>query len=172
MYKLMYSLIALAFISCKSTTYFIVRHAEKETATSNISKETSISNMSTDVTLSEAGKQRAVALKDLLQNERITQIYSTNYIRTKTTAKPIAESLGISIQTYNPGDSVFINQLRRINNGSVLIVGHSNTVDDLVNNLSGEKLVTGDLPDSQYGDLYIIKKKNNKIKYEMKHFGK
>ena len=162
MYKLTFSLIAFFLISCKATTYYVVRHAEKETT----------NNMTSDVPLSEEGKQRAVALKDVLQNERISEIYSTNYIRTKTTAQPLADALGLTIQTYNPGDSVFLNRLRKINNSNVLIVGHSNTVDDLVNNLAGEKLVPGDLPDSQYGNLFILKKKSGKVKYEMKHFGK
>ena len=161
MYKLTLSIIAFFLISCKATTYYVVRHAEKETT----------NTMTSDVPLSEEGKQRAVALKDVLQNERISQIYSTNYIRTKTTAQPLADALGLTIQTYTPGDSVFMSRMRR-NNATVLIVGHSNTVDDLVNNIAGEKLVPGDLPDSQYGDLFILKKKSGKIKYEMKHFGK
>jgi len=172
MTKLIIPLFAFFLISCNATTYYVVRHAEKETTTSNISKDASMSTMSTDVPLSEEGKQRAVALKDILQNQKVSQIYSTNYIRTKTTAQPLADALGITIQTYNPGDSVFLNSLRKINNSNVLIVGHSNTVDDLVNNLAGEKLVPGDLPDSQYGNLFILKKKSGKVKYEMKHFGK
>lgn len=149
-------------ISCKATTYFVVRHAEKETA----------NTMTTDVPLSEEGKQRALSLKEVLQNERITQIYSTNYIRTKSTAQPLADALGLKMQIYTPGDSTFITSLRKMNNATVLIVGHSNTVDDLVNNIAGEKLVAGDLADTQYGNLFILKKKGSKIKYEMKHFGK
>ena len=162
MLKLTAFLIAFFLISCKATTYYVVRHAEKETT----------STMSSDVPLSEEGKQRAVALKDVLQNERISEIYSTNYIRTKSTAQPLADALGLTVQIYNPGDSVFMNRLKRINNSNVLIVGHSNTVDDLVNTIAGEKLVPGDLADSQYGNLFILKKKGSKVKYEMKHFGK
>jgi broad specificity phosphatase PhoE len=160
MFKLIFSLIAFFLISCKATTYYVVRHAEKETT----------NNMSSDVELSAAGKQRALSLKEVLQDDRISQIYSTNYIRTKSTAQPLADALSVTIQTYTPGDSVFIQSLRKINNANVLIVGHSNTVDDLVNSIAGEKLVAGDLPDSQYGDLFILKKKGSKIKYEMKHF--
>ena len=160
--KLIFSIIAFFLISCKATTFYVVRHAEKETA----------NTMSSDVPLSEEGKERALSLKDVLQNERISQIYSTGYIRTQATAQPFGEALGIPIQTYKPGDSVFINRIRRINNANILIVGHSNTVDDLVNNIAGEKLVAGDLPDTQYGDLFILKKKGNKVKFEMKHFGK
>ena len=161
MYKLIYSLIAIFLLSCKSTTFFIVRHAEKEAATT----------MTSDVPLSEAGKQRAIALKDLLQNEKIRHIYSTNYIRTKATAQPLAETLGLTIQTYDPRDTSFMSKVRNVSNSNVLIVGHSNTVDDLVNKMTGETHVPGDLPDSQYGDLYVIKKKGGKYMFERRHFG-
>jgi broad specificity phosphatase PhoE len=162
MYKLIILIFAVFLISCKTTKYFIVRHAEKETT----------NTMTSDVPLSEAGKQRALALKDLLRNEKLSQIYSTNYIRTKTTAQPLADALALAIQTYNPSDSAFVKRMRSIPNANILIVGHSNTVDDLVNNISGERLIAGDLPDTQYGDLFIIRKKGTKIKYEVKHFGK
>ena len=131
--------------------------------------------MTSDVPLSEAGKQRAEALKEVLHKKNIGTIYSTNYDRTRSTAQPLASAVGITIQNYDPGDSTFIPRLvkqgNKDNEGNILIVGHSNTVDDIVNQLTGEKLVAGDLPDSQYGDLYMIKQKGKKFKFQHKHFG-
>lgn len=156
--------LAILLVSCKTTTYFVVRHAEKAEAT-----------MSGDVPLSEAGKLRAEALKETLKKKGVGTIYSTNYLRTKSTAQPLADAVGTTIQTYDPGDSTFIPRIKKLgkkdNEGNVLIIGHSNTVDDIVNRLVGERIVEGDLPDSQYGDLYVVKQKGKKFSLQHKHFG-
>ena len=49
--------------------------------------------------------------------------------------------------------------------GNVLVVGHSNTVDDIVNGLMGISEFS-DLPDTEYGSLFIVKKKGNKYSVE------
>ena len=154
-------ILLLSASSC-STTYYIVRHAEKE-APANV--------MTSDVPLSAAGKERAQALKEELQAKGIGRIYSTNYIRTRETAHPLSTASGVSIQTYDPKDSRFIDLLKGFDKGNTLIVGHSNTVDDLVNGLTGKSLLK-DLPDTQYGDLFVVKKRGKNYRYEVKHFGK
>lgn len=165
MYKSILFVAIVFLLSCKTTTYYIVRHAEKESATTM-----SGNAMTSDVPLSEAGKQRAQALKDLLQKENVKYIFSTNYIRTKSTVQPLANDLNVPIEIYDPKDPGFVSKLKSLN-ANVLVVGHSNTVDDLVNELAGKKEVNGDLPDSEYGDLFVIKKKGNQIVFEKKHFG-
>ncbi|HWI90583.1 MAG TPA: phosphoglycerate mutase family protein [Flavisolibacter sp.] len=165
MYKSILFIAALFLISCKATIYYVVRHAEKATATTMAN-----TSMTSDVPLSEAGKQRAEALKTMLQKENVRHIFSTNYIRTKTTAQPLAEAINVPVEIYDPKDSAFMTKLKSLN-GNILIVGHSNTVDDLVNELSGKKEISGDLPDSEYGDLFIVKKKGSKVSFEKKHFG-
>lgn len=159
MYKSVVLVITLVLFSCKTTSYYIVRHAEKETST-----------MTGDVSLSDGGKQRAQALKDMLRKENIKHIFSTNYIRTKSTAQPLADAIHIPIEIYDPKDQQFISKLKSLK-GNSLIVGHSNTVDDLVNELAGKKEINGDLPDSEYGDLFIVKKRGKKLTFEKKHFG-
>ena len=146
--------------SCKTTQYFIVRHAEKETAAA----------MNADVPLSEAGKQRAQALREVLEKETIRHIYSTNFIRTRATAQPLADAKGLSIEIYNAADSSFADRLKK-ENGNVLVVGHSNTVDDLLNKLLGEKRFT-DLADTRYGDLFVVRRKGQRLWLEERHFGK
>jgi 2,3-bisphosphoglycerate-dependent phosphoglycerate mutase len=130
-----------------------------------------INTMSTDVALSAAGKQRAEALKETLKNKSINFIYSTNYIRTKNTAQPLADAINIPVQVYNPADTSFITKIKSLGRGNVLIVGHSNTVDDLVNRLLGTKQIAGDLQDSEYGDLFVVKRKKGKYSLERKRFG-
>lgn len=151
-------LTTLFLVSCKTTTYYVARHAEKETNT-----------MASDVPLSEAGKQRAVALREKLNN-KVTTIYSTNYQRTRGTAQPLADAMGKTIQVYNHTDTALLGRYKG-GKENVLFVGHSNTVDDVVNYFMGSKVLS-DLPDSSYGDLFIIKKKSGRFSLERSRFGK
>lgn len=161
MYKFFPFVIILFLVSCKTTTFYVVRHAEKETT----------NTMTNDVPLSTEGRQRAEALKEVLQNKNIGAIYSTNYLRTKSTAQPLVERENIAIQIYDPRDIGFVSRIRNISSGNVLIVGHSNTVDDIVNKLEGKTVIPGDLPESEYGDLFVVKRKGKKYSFEKKHFG-
>src|SRR5215207_5574089 len=110
----------------------------------------------TDPPLAETGKLRAQALKELLKNEKIGHIFSTNTLRTRSTVEPLSQYLNIPVQVYNPRpDSVFIQQLKGLKK-DVLIVGHSNTVDDIVNMLTGQQTIPKDLKDSEYDNLFIV----------------
>ncbi len=148
--------------SCSRNTFYIVRHAEKAPA---------VAGMSSDVPLSEEGKKRAVALKEILKNENIHSIYSTPFIRTKSTVQPLADFKLILIQLYSPKDTVdqFIAKLKSIKKGTVLIAGHSNTVDDLVNKMMGQTLLS-DLQETEYDNLFIIKRKGKKYLFERKKY--
>ncbi len=156
--------LSILFISC-SNTYYIVRHAEKASAGTNGGM------MSNDPPLSEKGAERAQALREVLKDKKIGYIFSTNTVRTKTTAEPTREFFNLSIQTYSPmpKDS-FIQQLKSLKK-NVLIVGHSNTIDDVVNKLSGTKHIPGDLNESIYDNLYILRKKGRTMKFENRKYG-
>jgi phosphohistidine phosphatase SixA len=110
-----------------------------------------------------------VSLKDQL-NGKVQRIYSTNFTRTKNTAQPLATAAGVTVETYDPRDTGFVSRLRGRNEKGILVVGHSNTVDDLVNGLLQRKELT-DLPETQYGDLFIIKKKKNNVSLTRSRFG-
>jgi broad specificity phosphatase PhoE len=159
-------IIATAFILTSCThTYYVVRHAEKATASPGTTMSTP-----NDPPLSDAGSKRAIALMETLKNKKIAYIFSTNTIRTKTTAEPLSKSIGISIETYKPmPDTAFINSLKKLKK-NVLVVGHSNTVDDLSNMLAGKKVVPGDLEDSEYDNLFVIKYKGKKVLFERLKF--
>jgi len=157
MIKFVLLLLCCTAFSCR-TTYYIVRHAEKETA----------ATMMADVPLSERGKQQALALENSLQDKNIKQIFSTRYSRTLATAQPLSTATGIRIDTYNAADMGFVTRLKKLKN-NVLIVGHSNTVDDLVNALM-RKTVLQDLPDSAYGDLFIVTKKSGNYLFQKNRY--
>jgi len=162
-------LVLIFFSSCGSVKYYIVRHAEKETASAGTTMSTP-----NDPPLSAAGRVRAIELKEALRGKGIQYIFSTNTIRTISTAQPFNELRGATkIETYNTRDSLdqFIQKLKEIKKGNSLIVGHSNTVDDIVNKLCGEIKIPGDLPDSEHDNLYIVTKKGNRMKFENKTYG-
>lgn len=159
--RLLLLIVLLTSLSCTHSVY-IVRHAEKAAAAPG---------MSSDVPLSDAGQQRAEALEEKLKGKKIDEIFSTNTIRTKSTAQPTADHFGKAIQTYGPmPDSAFI-RLLQSKRKNILVVGHSNTVDDIVNRLYGKKVVPGDLPDSEYDNLFIIKRRGNKVFFEKEKYG-
>ncbi|HVG15538.1 MAG TPA: phosphoglycerate mutase family protein [Chitinophagaceae bacterium] len=151
--------------SCTRTTYYIVRHAEKEGGTTmNAATITT-----TDVPLSLAGKERAELLRNRLQQQRIGHIYATGTIRAQATAKPLSDATKVAVTTYKGIDSAFVKGLKELK-GCVLVVGHSNTVDDLVNGLMGKHVIS-DLPDSAYGDLFTVRKRGQRYSFTRDHFG-
>jgi 2,3-bisphosphoglycerate-dependent phosphoglycerate mutase len=81
-------ILVLFLTSCQST-FYVVRHAEK------------VDN-STNPLLSEDGKERAKDLTRKLVNKNISLIYSTDYLRTKNTAKPLADAMAISFPQSLP----------------------------------------------------------------------
>jgi broad specificity phosphatase PhoE len=121
--------------------------------------------------LSAQGEQRAQALKETLKDSKVEYIFSTNTIRTMTTAEPLSKLRGLTIENYGPmPDSAFIQKLKGLKK-NVVIVGHSNTVDDIVNGLTGKKTVPGDLQDSEYSNLFVVTYKGKKVTFERRTYG-
>jgi broad specificity phosphatase PhoE len=146
-------------------TIFIVRHAEKEAS------DTLAAMMKTDPPLTEAGRIRAEALMEVLKDQAIGYIFATNTIRTKATAEPTRAYFKLVTQPYRGApDSAFIKEVLSLKK-NVLIVGHSNTVDDLVNKISGKVLVPADLPDQAYDNLYMLTRKGDQFIFENRKYG-
>lgn len=136
-------------ISSTETVCILLRHAEKE-------------NSGTDPDLTTAGKLRADELKRLLGNVHIDHIYTTPYNRTRQTAMPLAVSKGIVVKEYTPAATLaatqlFISNILAQNQGKVVvIVGHSNTVPEMVKVLSNNALnVT--ISETQFDNIFITK---------------
>jgi len=145
---------ALSFLSCKTTTYYISRHAEKSGNT-----------MSNDPPLTPLGQKQAMDLQAYLANKKIGAIYSTNFLRTRATAQPTSEFYHLPISLYNASQSTaLVDSLKAHNKRNVLLVGHSNTVDDMVNEFINRH-VADDLPDAEYGSLFIVKKKGGNYSF-------
>ena len=143
-------LIYPVFLTSCSHTYYIVRHAEKDTGSQGTQMTAN------DPPLSEPGRQRSETLKDILKDMNIAYVFATNTIRAESTAQPIADYFAITIQLYSKTDSAFFEQLKQLKK-NVLIVGHSNTVKNIVNGLCNAEKVNADLSDNEYDNLFAVK---------------
>ncbi len=151
-------LLTVIVLTVKSQTYYVVRHAEKAQTSDN-------------PPLTDAGMQRAQALNDYLKNKHISFIFSTNTLRTISTATPLSKTIHSNIILYKNADKAFIDTLKALRKNT-LIVGHSNTVDDIVNALSNAENVHGDLNDTQYDNLYVVVIKRKKASFKALKYGK
>jgi phosphohistidine phosphatase SixA/ketosteroid isomerase-like protein len=133
-----------------ATTIVLVRHAEKSTDDPK------------DPSLSAAGEARANALAAALADAQITDVYVTQYKRTRQTAEPLAKQRGITT-TERPvtsaNSATYARDLAqeivaRTRGKSVLVVGHSNTVPDIVKALSG--ISVPGIADSEYDHLFVV----------------
>ena len=98
----------------KPLVVFLVRHAEKVDA-------------GKDPELSKEGKKRTEDLAEILRSANIDHVHSTDYIRTRDTATPLAKANGVEVEKYNPDDlDGFAEDLKKAG-GRHLVVGHSNT---------------------------------------------
>jgi 2,3-bisphosphoglycerate-dependent phosphoglycerate mutase len=147
-------------VSSCSSTFYLVRHAEK-------AKEPAA-----NPPLTELGQQRAEDLKNRLLSKNIKAIYSTQTLRTTNTAKPLAENLGLDIQVYDAKKQAdFVENLKKIKGKNTLIVGHSNTIRHLVNGLFEKDSIKSDLQDNEYNRLFIVKRGVFKPKLKIENYG-
>ena len=137
--------------SC-TTTYYVVRHAEK-------------ANNTADTPLSAEGHARAQALRDTLISKNIGRIFVTNYQRTQQTAEPLATEMSIT-PTVIDGNltTQLVQQLKAINGGSVLVVGHSNTVPVIIDSLM-ESSQNVTISETDFDNLFkvIVTKNDDEI---------
>ncbi|WP_164200559.1 SixA phosphatase family protein [[Micrococcus luteus] ATCC 49442] len=106
-------------------TVVLIRHADVT------------SGAGTDPPLNATGTARAQELKHVLGRSGITAIFVTSLQRTQATAKPLAEGLGLQPTVLD--DPAHVVEAIRTLPGftTVLVVGHSNTIPDLVVRLGG-----------------------------------
>ena len=135
------------------TVILVIRHAEKQGDPAA---------MTADPALTPEGVERAGALVPATRHLALAAVYSTQYVRTRETARPAAEAAGVTVTvrpvdgrtaaTYAPDLAAHL--LAQHAGRTVLVVGHSNTVPAIVKALSGRDV--GTIPDERYGDLFTV----------------
>ena len=132
-----------------TTTVIFVSHAEKALAPAD------------NPGLSEAGKVRAAELARQLVVADVVAgvdaIYSTSYRHTEETALPVANALNIPIRHYDASNVTSImDDIVKAHKGKiVLVVGHSNTVPEMIGNMGASKNVP-EIDDSEYDNIYVV----------------
>ena len=131
---------ALIASAAVAAPVYVTRHLEREPGD--------------DPPLTERGAARAEQLAELLAQANIKAVFATATKRAQETGAPLAKRLGIAVTTYNPRDVDALVAAVRSAAGPVLIVGHSNTVPDLVARFGGDKPAA--LGEQDYGTLFVV----------------
>ena len=107
-----------------------------------------------DPDLTAEGQRHAALLANWFGEEALEAIYVSSYKRSQQTAAPLAARLGLTPNYYDPADTPGL--LARVRQGPfpVLIVGHSNTVPDIIEQLGGER--PGPLVHEDFGDIWQV----------------
>lgn len=139
------TLIAVAVVSwyfCwgMPTTVLLVRHADRQ---------------GTADALTAAGTARAQALAHVMEKSGISAIYTSEAARTQQTAAPTASLLGITPAAVAAADVAgLVATLRTDHSGQkVMVVGHSNTVPQIIAELGGPAVTIGS---AEYDNLYVL----------------
>ncbi|MGY8968601.1 MAG: SixA phosphatase family protein [Flavobacteriales bacterium] len=143
-------LLVILFCSLSSfaqevSTYYLVRHAEKDRS----------DKTNSNPELTDLGHQRALRWSSVFENVTFDAVYSTNYLRTIATAKPTASAKGLEIQFYNPRELYSKDFQQETLGKTVLVVGHSNTTPQFVNAILGIDRYA-DIQDNNNANLYIV----------------
>jgi phosphohistidine phosphatase SixA len=151
---LLLSSLVVAQTSEPVTTVYLVRHAERAAEPQQ------------DPPLTEQGVARSQALARLLSTAGIKAILTSQATRTKLTAEPLATKLGITptaltlkVSSTNPRQITEESTKETVDKilsagGNVLVVGHSNSIPDVIKMLGGD--VTPTIDEKKFDDLFIV----------------
>lgn len=138
---------ALCFVLAPATeaadVVYLVRHAEKQV------------DGGKDPGLTAAGRARVCHLERFFADKGLDHVLSSDYRRTRETAGPIARSLGLEVEVYDPRHQAVLAMMIKNRPGRYLVVGHSNTLPELSRILGGEDF--GPWAESEYERFYELR---------------
>jgi len=143
------------------TLVFLVRHAERADDGGMAPEE--------DPPLSEAGQERAEELARILKDAEITHVHASDYVRTRETAAPVATANGLALSIYDPRAPESFAAELRATPGRHLVVGHSNTLPELVAALGGDP--HGEIESMEYDRLYVLSVGERAVRTVLLRFG-
>jgi len=145
--KLVHWIAALALAGCataaqepREEAFYVMRHLQKAAGT--------------DPGLTDEGQRCAARLAEEMAGSGVSAVYASTTRRARETAAPLAARLGLTPVEYDPRDTPALAARVRSEPGSVLVVGHSNTVPEIVERLGGAR--PGDLSEDRYGEVWRV----------------
>jgi broad specificity phosphatase PhoE len=155
MARLLAALMLIAFggVACVSTatappqSIYVMRHLQKAAGE--------------DPPLSAEGEDNARRLVAFFKSDPPAAIFVSNTRRARETGAPLARALQVAATTYEARDAAGLISAVAREKGTVLIIGHSNTVPDIIQRLGGA--APPPLADSDYGDIWKISGPDRKV---------
>lgn len=125
-----------------TSTVVLIRHAER--------------GPGADPALTPAGQARASLLAGMLQDANLAAVYVTDTQRSRQTGTPAAQGAGLQVTLYDANDAAALATTIRTNHPgrTVLVVAHSNTVDDIAAALGSGGVA--ELTDTQFDRMFVI----------------
>jgi broad specificity phosphatase PhoE len=131
------------FLCAEPDLVIFVRHAEKEAAPQD------------NPSLTPAGRERAAALVQVVEvltaKVPLRAIFTTDFARTRETAAPLAAATHIAPTVTNDDPMA---RIRAMRGGTVVIVGHSNTLPAFIEALGGPAGIV--IGDAEFSHLFVL----------------
>jgi len=134
--------VSIAAAADAPRTVILVRHAERTAGNAD--------------SITDAGRCRAEALAKILADAGVKEIFTSEAARTRQTAAPTAKMLNIEPKVV--GASNVTGLVARLRNptakGAALVVGHSNTLPDIIGKLGGGTVPP--IADTEFDRLFVM----------------
>lgn len=105
-----------------------------------------------DPSLTDAGKSRADKLPAAVAKYAVRKIYITRFRRTRETAQPTADRLGLT-PIVESDTTELVTALKTRGDATVLVVGHSDTIPDVIKAFGGPAVA---IADDDFDDLFVL----------------
>lgn len=143
------ALAGIGIPAAHAQTVVLVRHAEKA------------AEPAADPPLTAAGRARADALAAALKGAKVSVVLTSQLVRTRETAGPVAKQTGVAITPVPLGGGMAQHLAttaalarRAPADSTVVIVGHSNTVPELARALGYRGAAA--IPDCRYDGMVVL----------------
>lgn len=140
-FSLALAMLAPSSALAEPSMIYLVRHGEKAA-------------VGKDTELTAEGQACAQNIAATLHRAGIASIFSSPTMRTRQTGQPLAQRSSVEVQTYDPAAPKALVERVKALSGAVLVVGHSNTLPELVRLFGGA--AGADIADNEYDRLYQL----------------
>ena len=126
--------------SSQPVIIYVVRHAEKQADQA-------------DPDLSEKGHERIRKLNRLLREIELDGVISSQFLRTRRTAEPIASMHQLPVEIIAAEDQAKLVDRLESPGKTLLVVGHSNTIPQIIQALGCS---CSPIDDQDYDNLFVL----------------